>query len=281
MSLYLSGDLYLTETGINLNNGVLGWKNQVTPARLSADSQIEGYPVQNLANPLTHFLWASDSLDPQYVTTLLNPQIETDYVGIARHNLGLTPMTIEIEGILNEEDPEWFSLVTPFTVSGGLPILVRFKSRPLTGLRLKLTPSTEAPKIAVLYVGKLTVLERRIYVGHTPLNLGKEVSDSVGLSISGNYLGRIIRSERHNTSVSLSNLHPRWVRDEFEPFKIARVPFFFAWRPLDYPLEIGYCWFPQGHSPRPSNTRTNGMMSVDFEMQGISGASVIVLPVTA
>lgn len=277
MSLLISGDLYLGSTGSNANNGILGWRNQLTPARVSATSQLADYPIQNIANPLTHSIWAAANLDPQVITVSLNPLTMTDYIGIARHNLGDTGMLVTIEGRTAQET-DWSPLLMPFRVADNMPILARFVRQPLTQLRITITPTTVAPRIAVLYVGKLTLLERRIYVGHTPLNLGLDVSDSVGVSISGNYLGRIVRSERHSTGVSMANISPSWMRNEFEPFKKARVPFFFAWRPSDYPLEVGYCWFPQGHNPRPTNSRSNGMMGVDFEMQGLGGSSAIVLP---
>jgi hypothetical protein len=88
-------------------------------------------------------------------------------------------------------------------------------------------------------------------------------------SESGNFLGRIVINEMTETSVSMQNLTPDWYRSQLDPFIRAskETPFFFAWRPGDYPNEVGYAWITD--DPQPSNQRSNGMMQIDFQMRGI------------
>jgi hypothetical protein len=134
---------------------------------------------------------------------------------------------------------------------------------------LRLQPGTAAPTIAVVYCGALLVLQRRMYVGHTPINMGRDVSHASHRSVSGNFLGRIVLGRKTGTSVALQNLTPDWYRTYMHPFVLAaeEIPFFFAWRPSSYPNEIGYAWLTQ--DPKPSNQRTNGMMQVDLQLEGV------------
>jgi hypothetical protein len=130
-------------------------------------------------------------------------------------------------------------------------------------------PGSEAPTAAVLYTGALLVLQRRIYVGHTPITMGRTSKITNARSESGNFLGRIVLNEMTETSVSIQNLTPDWYRSQLDPFIRAskETPFFFAWRPGDYANEVGYAWITD--DPQPSNQRSNGMMQIDFQMRGI------------
>jgi hypothetical protein len=46
-----------------------------------------------------------------------------------------------------------------------------------------------------------------------------------------------------------------------------QIPFFFNWRPGDYPNESSYAWLTA--DPRPQNQSSNGMMQVQFDLEGI------------
>lgn len=127
----------------------------------------------------------------------------------------------------------------------------------------------DIPRCAVLYCGKLLVLQRRFYVGHVPINYGRKVNVISGQSESGQFLGRIVTGRATATSVALQNLTPTWVRQNLVPFLRAAEdqPFFFAWRPQTYPREVGYAWLT--NNPEPMNQRPNGMMSCTLQMSGI------------
>ena len=114
------------------------------------------------------------------------------------------------------------------------------------------------------------MLQRRIYVGHTPIPYGRESRVTTGVSESGNFLGRIVLGESLETSVDLQNMTPAWYRAEMDPFIAAskEAPFFFAWRPDSYPRETGYAWMT--NNPKPSNQRSNGMMQISLSMGGIA-----------
>ena len=152
-----------------------------------------------------------------------------------------------------------------------LPLIIRFVSQPtLHAIRLKLAQGTAGPQAAVLYTGQGLVFQRRVYVGHTPITMGRQTSVVNGMSESGNFLGRIVLGESRTNSVALKNLSPAWYRTNMDPFIDAAqtAPFFFAWRPGGYPDETGYCWLTG--DAVPVNQLPNGMLSVTLNLAGVA-----------
>jgi hypothetical protein len=270
--IVIASDLTITPTAdINANNPVIGWQNVLLPSSIAASSTLSGYPASNLANPSTASRWqAAATATGTGVTltaTLLNPTV--DYVAVARHNFGTAAPSIIVEGVLTSASPgTWITLVQATTLPDDAPVIFRFVPRQLQSLRLRIIGGSVAPRAAVLYIGALLIVQRRLYVGHTPMQLSRNVSVVNARSESGNFLGRIITGESTDTKVDLQNLKPDWYRTNMAPFIVAarEAPFFFAWRPGNYPLEVGYAWLT--NDPKPSNARTNGMMSVALQLGG-------------
>ncbi|WP_088346315.1 MULTISPECIES: hypothetical protein [Rhodomicrobium] len=276
MSVVISGSLSLGDiiSGggiINANNPVIGWQQRATAANISATTAAAGFPASNLANPSTNLRWLGVAgPGDQFITVEVNSVEDIDYVGIARHNFAAAQIPVSIEGLTEAGSPEgWQELVGEVILPNDGPALFRFTPQGLTAIRIRLRPGTAAPTAAVVYVGKLLVLQRRIFVGHTPINYGRTAKVVNGRSESGNFLGRIVLNESTQTSVDLQNLTPAWYRAYMEPFIQAskEAPFFFAWRPGDYPLEVGYAWM--ANDPQPSNQAANGMMQVKLDIGGI------------
>jgi hypothetical protein len=273
MSVVISGSLVLggeTIGGgvITANNPVIGYRTLVNASNVSATTQAAGFPASNLANPSTNLRWQGQASGAdQFVTLALNTNEQVDYLGIARHNLASAQIPVSIEAL--NASSVWVPLAGPVILPNDGPVLFRFTPQGITSIRVRMQPGNAAPTAAVIYAGKLLVLMRRIYVGHTPINFGRRAKVTNARSESGNFLGRIVLSEMTETSVQLQDLTPGWFRSEIDPFVKAskEQPFFFAWRPGDYPFEVGYCWMT--NDPRPSNQRANGMMQMSFEMAGI------------
>lgn len=256
------------------NNPVIGWDNKVTISNIQSLTEQEGFPITNVANPITSPLggWKGASItgDEEILITLDGLE-DIDYVGIARHNLGSNQIPILVEGSTDGGSP-FEELVGETYLLDDAPAIFRFVPQSLTDLRitLGLTTSQVAPEIAVIYVGKLLIVQRRLYVGHTPINFGRSENVVSGKTENGDFLGRIILSEQRSTEVALQNLTPSWYRSEMDPFIQASkdTPFFFAWRPFSYPYEVGFGWMT--NNPQPVNQRPNGMMQIQLQMTGIA-----------
>jgi hypothetical protein len=254
---------------LDLNAPVIGYQTLVTSTNVAAsEASAAGFPVSNLGNVSTASIWRSANADLQYVTVTLNGEYEVDYLAIARHNFssGEIPIAVEIQA---EPLGAWSTLIPDQFLDSNSARIFRFARGFPIAIRLKMFAGAAAPELAILYVGKLLVMQRRLYVGHSPITLSRRVQVVSGQSESGNYLGRIVTGSSLSTSASFSHLTPGWYRQNFEPFAKASetVPFFWAWRPQQYPREAGFAW--RTGDITPSNQLANGMMQVEFEMAGV------------
>lgn len=186
-------------------------------------------------------------------------------VGSARYTANFTPPALSLDALT------WTQLVAPVVPTDDSPLIVRFTpTSAYAAVRLRLGAGSAIPQAASFYVGKLLVLPRTIYVGHTPITLGRQTNVVAGISENGQFLGRVIVGSSRKNQLPIKNIRPDWYRSEFDPFVVAAQedPFFFAWRPDTYPLEVGYSWLTG--DPVPSNLLPNGMMQVSLDMGAIS-----------
>ena len=276
MSVVISSALAATSAfQSNDNTPLIGYENLVTTSNISSTTETSSDPVTNLANPSTHLVWTStQDLSPdedEYVTVDIQTTDDVDYVAIARHNLGTAQAVVSVEGLSDESasPTEWEELVGESMLADDKPAIFRFTAQALAQIRLRIQAGTEAASIGVMYVGKLLLVQRNLYVGHTPITYGRKTKFINARSESGNFLGRVKLNQRTVTSVELSKLTATWYRNNFDAFvKAAETdPFFFAWRPGDYEDEVGFVWLTD--DPVPRNELANGMMAVSFDMTGI------------
>ncbi|BCJ90046.1 hypothetical protein IZ6_07810 [Terrihabitans soli] len=269
--IVLSQALLLSLAGSpNANDPLIGWHNLVVFGGIVADHEDTLYPASNLSNPSTSIKqsWKSDSTSDQYVTFDISSDHEVDYVGIAGHNAGTGRIEITIEYPDTENPGEWLVLVEPFMPDTDAPLLLRFVGKFLEQIRIKLSPQSVAPRIAVVHVGALLVVHSRLYVDHKPITLAPDVTVQTNWSQGGDYLGSVLLNEKRSTAFGFKNLDPAWVRSTLKPFVAVskKRPWFWSWRPAAYPLEVGYVIAL--NDPQPVNQLPNGAMMIDFQVGG-------------
>lgn len=275
MSLIISSSLVVSigSSDFNTNSPIIGWHTLATSGTITATTENINHPANNLSNPATHLYWQSDAASPSSDEVLEVSITSTeliDYIAIAAHNLGTAICPVTVQGSVGGS---WVELVAEQLLASNAPAIFRFTPVSLAGIRLIIGPSQAAvplvPQVAVLYTGALLLLQRRLYVGHTPIPYGRRVSVANQRSINGAFLGRIVTSETRESQVSLQNLTASWYRDYLDPFFQAAqtIPFFWAWRPGDYPGECGYAWLTD--DPTVSNQSARGLMQSSFSMAGI------------
>ncbi len=249
---------------LNPKIGRLCWINFLRTANVTVTSDTDDHPASNIVNPSTSFYWQADSTAQQDIT--ITAEQEIDYIGIVRHNFG---PGAELRIVLVVDGYE-FTLWNWASPPSRQVQLYLFNPWYADQIKVQIRNNDVAPLLGVVYAGLSTKLQRKIYVGHTPINMGRDVTPVGGYSENGQYLGELIRREGRSTNLSLQNLTPDWYREELDPFiaQRPRFPAFFAWRPGQYSAEVGYVWL-RG-SPRPVNQRSNGMMSIDIQLEGIT-----------
>jgi hypothetical protein len=254
------------------NNPLVGWHTLATLGNISATSEDAAFPVANIVNPSTALFWkaASNAVD-QYLTAAISEVDPIDYVGIAGHNFGSAQIPVSIEALLDPSGAPstWTALLGPRMLADDAPTIFRLASQSVGGLRVRLQQGLALPFAAVLYVGRLTVLPRRIYVGHRPQTYNRQTTTLTGMSEEGHFLGRVTVRQTRLAALAMSNITAASFRGTIKPWFDAAVdrPFFWAWRPASYPREVAYSWFTS--DPQVSNQRPNGMMDISASMQGI------------
>jgi len=252
----------------SFNSPLIGYHNIATTANISTTTQDTDYPRTNLANPSTASVWKGTALSSESITINLGGSTLVDYIAIAKHNFFTIGSTVQLE-LATDGVPTYSTVIAATSTQDDGPLILRFNPALYTYARVTISAGSAVPQAAVLYAGKLLPLQRRIYVGHTPLNLGRDTRIITGRSEAGDFLGRIQIGEGVTTNVSLKNLTPDWVRSEFDPFIVQAktLPFFFAWRPQGYPKEVGFAWLTQ--DTKPMNQLPNGMMQAELSLSGI------------
>lgn len=259
---------------ITVNNPRIGWHTLAVFGTVTADQEQPDHPAFNLANPATYLQWRAVDNDEQSIFVALPDPQGVDYIGVYGHNWGSQGTTVHVE-YSTDDGASWLPAMPPTIPDEEDRVFFREFERAVAPLwRVRLVPTGDLydppPEASLLYLGRILRVPRRMYVGHTPLALGRQARTSTGMSENGQFLGRVLHSIRLETGIEIANLDPLWVREQFDPFARASIarPFFWAWRPGTYPLETGLAWF-QGELPQPSNARENGLMSVSFAVQGL------------
>ena len=253
----------------DLNAPVFGYGTFATAANVTATTAATGYPASNLANVSTASFWRASTTALHYLTVTMATTQIVDYVGIARHNFQTAGIAVSVE-TQEGSGSAWVEVIPPFIPSDNAALILRFAAQSAYAVRVKLAAGSVVAQASVLYVGKLLSSTQRVYVGHSPITLNRRTEVVSGLSENGNYLGRIVTGSNLTTALSLTHFKPDWYRSYFDPFVNAAqtVPFFFAWRPLQYPNETSFAWLT--NAPQPSNMLPNGMMQITLEMSGVS-----------
>ena len=265
--IFISPSVVLTQSADDANAPVIGWHNIATS--VAASTAAANHPVINLTNPATHLRWQGTNTGGSETLTITVPGSPglLDYIAFAGHNLGSRAVPVTITGQLGGTQTLFTGVLLP---GDDRPVIFRFTPGAYTSFSITLGAAAGNMRIAALYCGKLLVMPRKIYVGHTPINFGRMTNVVTGMSNNGNFLGRVVLQEKRTSQIAFQNIPPAFYRASVEPFVVHSLtkPFFFAWRPLTYPQEVGYCWATG--DIRPSNQLSNGFMEFSLDVEGIA-----------
>lgn len=269
--IVITSSLVLNPVETGPDHPLIGWNNLVTAANIAADSSAANYPASNLANPATYREWRANTAVECHLTVTTDGVTPIDYVALAKHNLGSALIAVSVEGFISGG---WTELCSPVILPDDTPSLWRFSPQALPQIRWRFQASSISviPRAAVAYVGKLLVMEKRIYVGHTPFPHARKDTFSNGVSESGQFLGRIQLGSTRETTAPFRLLSPAWYRANMDAFLAngKGAPFFFAWRPATYPREVGYGWLLNDPMQAPQDSSDGNLIAIELQMGGIA-----------
>ena len=167
----------------------------------------------------------------------------------------------------------WFKIADNFFLPDDAPFLVRWTADAFRDVKLTILPGgSDPPQAAVLYVGKLLVMERGIDIGtdHVPIKFGRHANVATGMSETGNFLGRVMLGEYRESKAEFKHITPTFYRQQIDPFIAASkiTPFFWVWNPSEYAAEVGYAWMI--NEPQPATSPVTRRVAIDFEMRGVA-----------
>lgn len=275
MPIYISSSVVLSALNTDLDLPLIGYDNVVETTNITASSAATGSPATNLANPATHLKWISGNTDsPQYITITLDGITEIGYLAVAGHNFGSSGATISIEMEI-DGSPAYEEIVSGVIPADDTPLIWWITPAIYPdALRIKILPVDNSPGIepeaAVVYAGVPLRLERKLYADHTPISQARKLDVSNGRSESGEFTGRVVRGEWRETVAPFRLFTPAWYRENMPAFLEAAKtePFFFAWRPNTYPLEVGYCYLTDDPMPKPVHGDGN-LIAFELKLGGI------------
>lgn len=243
----------------------IGYQTITRTGTLTASTAAALHPAYAAGLPNTYESWLGTAV-PSWLQCDNGSPADVDYCAIAAHNLGTLGNTFKFQH--SADGSSWTDATPELTVPDNTPIMVFFGEVSARYWRLQIL-SGASPKIGVWYAGKSLAMQRAIYSGHTPITLSRMTVVRSNMSEGGQFLGRYIVRTGVETTASFQHLTAAWYRAYFDPFVLSArtMPFFFAWRPSDFPSEVAYVWTKGDISP--SNMGTRDLMSVDIKMQGV------------
>jgi len=253
--------------GQPLTNSRIGWHTwlrDLAPSAVTVSGETEDGPKDMPLRPDTATYWRPPALPATYVADLGQTR-DVDYGGLVG-SLGSSRASVLMETSI--DDGAWTALGQEALPANDAPLLFLDSSRQARKVRWTFKGAGAVPRISVVYAGEILAMPVPPDAPYTPLNLSRETVLMQTLSRGGQFLGQEIRRMGMKSKASFSFLNSSWVRENFDPFMQAarRYPYFFAWQPGVYPLEVGYVWTDRDIVP----TQTSfALMNVDWAMQGI------------
>ena len=287
MTVVISDDLVLASVQeFDADNPIIGWQNLVTTGNITSLNpntlgtvEDPNYPTINLANTSTDQRFQQLTAGEDIAIDIsLNGTQNVDYVGIAGHNFGTLARSLRVYGATTVDgsgDPVYSAITQEVIPGNDSPLLWRFASAAYLAIRVIAqttlsTPATDVAYAAVLYVGELLVLERKIQVAFTPITMGRKADVITNVSERGRFLGRTVIGSWRETRAAIGFMSPDWYRENMDPFVENSItePFFFAWAPVSWPLEVGYVWTMD--IPMPEIQDPTGILRIVLDLQGIA-----------
>lgn len=249
------------------------WDNIVTFGNISADSEADGYPISNVANPATDQEWRAAAVGDVEITIAVDDVDGKSGGGIARHNFGTA--AIAVEWGYYDETETWVSLAGPQIPASNEPLLFQWTEQSVAQIVIRLAEGSEAARAAVIYAGALLIMPRGVDVDADFLipRFAKKTEFAAPLSERGDYNGRIVTSQYiDDVSHTYSHLTAEFVRGEIVPFIAsvqANAPFFYAMRADDgVNYDVAFVWFTE--DPMPLKSPVTGRYKLALKMGGIA-----------
>lgn len=222
----------------------------------SATSAADGFGAALAANFRTYDAWKPTGAPGTLTLTFASAQSLT-YIGIGAHTAGTAGATLTIEA----EIATVWTEIAEVAPADDEAILLLFHEISATAIRVVV--SDAVCELGVVMCGMATECPAKASFLGTPIGEAGEVSYADNASVTGNFLGRTVRSDGLAFQVEIANLSEDWRADEWVDFKAyvdkGEGIFFIAPKPGPYPDEVALAWVAE--SPRFERVTANKRLS--------------------
>jgi hypothetical protein len=235
------------DAGIPLTHPRIGWHTHTRDddVIVTVSTETDAGPKENPLEPSTHGYWQASAMPATWEIDL-GATRSIDYLGIAEHTIGTLGVAVKAETSMGDTvgSPPvqvWEELGGEVSPGDDSPIMFLDDARNARYVRITLTGDSP-PKIGVIYTGLILAMQRPPEMGLEPITLSRKTEMHTSMSVGGQILGQAIKNYGVEASISFTRLDHDWYRTVFDEFvKSARSkPYFFSWRPEDYPEEVAY-----------------------------------------
>jgi len=242
----------------NPTHARIGWQDAIES--ISATSAESAQPASSALTYQTYERWRPTS-SPATLTASFSAQT-IEYIGIAAHTLRIADsVTLEVR-----QGSTWTPVTTDLVSwpQDNEAIMVLIEPRQLTGVRLTIEYSGDAPTVGKMAAGKVLAMRRPFYSGHAPGMLSRSTRRQPSVSEGGEWLGNTVIRQARSTTLSWEHIEANWYRINVDPFvQHARgKPFFVAWNPLRF-TDCLYGMLTGDVSPQNMGIRDYMAFSID------------------
>ena len=253
--------------GQPLSNSRIAWQTwlrDLAASAITVSGETEEGPKDMPLRPDTATYWRPPALPATWVADLGQTR-NVDYGGIVG-SLGSSRASVLMETSI--DDGVWTALGQEALPANDAPLLFLDSSRQARMVRWTFKGTGAIPRVQAFYAGEILAMPKPPEAPFKPLNLSRKTVRKATMSRGGQFLGQEIQRMGMQGDVSFALLDASWIRETFDLFvqSARRYPYFFAWQPQAYPLEVGYVWTDVDIVPSQA---TFGLMNVGWPMQGI------------
>lgn len=241
------------------NQPLIGWRNIALDKAVTATSAAAGFPAIAARTYASYEGWRPTGSSGTFTMTVND---DISYIGLFFAGSGTAVVSYTVGATT--------TTLPPTDASGA--VVVFFDSTNVATVQVVV--SDFQGYLANIMLGEFTEIERRMYVGHTPVAYGRVTDRVQGLSESGQFLGNITRRRTNVTRVDIQNVTPSHYKFVLDGFVAASTqqPHYWSYRRsvpqpvLDVDATDQVAWAQVQGNPQVQNQLANGMMSVGWDI---------------
>lgn len=235
---------------------------------VSASTAAAGFEVENAYDYKQYGWWKADSSGEEWIKVSFSSAMKADYLCIFGHNLHDVGGSVKAQYSTN--GTTWTDATSYTAPADGSTIFQAFDGIWASHWRVT-TNTTLGPAImAGVMIGEAMTFERGLKAGFSPSSLSPKVESKVLMSELGVNLASSIIRTGIKGNISLTNLSPDWVRDNWVPMidhLNNGLPCVFSWDYVGHPDEAVLIW-KTSDIPAPTYA-SKKFMSANLDFEGV------------